>query len=89
MNQNRRTILGAHIRPLPIALCGVMGFPEKFYQVLSQFGAFILPVLLFSFLVSTEPMSYLKLKQKTKTIVFSSSPVSLSSSNALPSCLSA
>ncbi len=43
----------------------------KFYQFLNQLGVFILPVLLFSFLVSTEPASYLRLKEKPKTIIFS------------------
>jgi membrane protease YdiL (CAAX protease family) len=43
----------------------------KFYQFLNQLGAFILPVLLFSFLVSQQPMSYLKLIERPKTIVFS------------------
>ncbi len=43
----------------------------KFYQILNQLGVFILPVFLFSFLVSAEPVTYLRLKQKPKTIVLS------------------
>ncbi len=43
----------------------------KFYQFLNQLGAFILPVLLFSYLTSHAPVSYLKLNEKPKTIVIS------------------
>lgn len=43
----------------------------KFYQFLNQIGTFVLPVLLYSYLVSSDPMSYLKLKQKPQTIVLS------------------
>jgi membrane protease YdiL (CAAX protease family) len=43
----------------------------KFYQFLNQLGTFILPVLLYSYFVSAEPMSYLKLTKKPKTIVLS------------------
>ncbi|MCB2207272.1 MAG: CPBP family intramembrane metalloprotease [Bacteroidetes bacterium] len=61
------------------ALGGYLLVPEtdeaiaftKFYQLLNQLGVFILPAILFSFLVSAEPMSYLRLKQKPKTIIFS------------------
>jgi len=61
------------------ALGGYLSEPEtdeaiaftKFYQFLNQLGVFILPVFLFSFLVSTDPMTYLRLKQKPKTIIFS------------------
>ena len=43
----------------------------KFYQFFNQIGMFILPVLFYSYLVSTEPMSYLKLKEKPKAISIS------------------
>ena len=43
----------------------------KFYQFFNQIGVFILPVLLYSYLVSTAPMSYLKLNEKPKTISIS------------------
>lgn len=43
----------------------------KFYQFLTQLGTFILPALIFSFLVSITPMAYLKLNEKPKTIIFS------------------
>lgn len=43
----------------------------KFYQFLNQLGTFILPVLLYSYLVSIAPMSFLKLTEKPKTLVLS------------------
>ena len=61
------------------ALGGYISKPEtddaiaftKFYQFLNQLGTFILPVLLFSFLVSRQPFTYIKLTEKPKTIVLS------------------
>ncbi|RLD49490.1 MAG: hypothetical protein DRI88_00145 [Bacteroidetes bacterium] len=43
----------------------------RFFQSLSQVGTFILPVLFFSYLVSSNPFYYLKLADKPKTISLS------------------
>jgi len=43
----------------------------KFYQLLNQLGTFIIPALIFSFLVSMKPAAYLKLNERPKTIVLS------------------
>ncbi len=43
----------------------------KVFQFFSQLGTFILPVLFFSYLVSNEPASYLKLDRKPRTLYLS------------------
>ena len=43
----------------------------KVFQLINQIGAFILPVLFFSYLVSNEPASFLKLDRKPRTLYLS------------------
>lgn len=43
----------------------------KFYQLLNQLGTFIIPALLFGFLVSEKPTDYLRLNERPRTIVLS------------------
>jgi len=43
----------------------------KFYQLLNQLGTFIIPALLFGFLVSEKPTDYLRLNERPRTLVLS------------------